>query len=956
MTDSTEPLQQSQGVFALASGAYSSNSVNYLPGGTYNIWAQYGGDANNAMSTSTPPLQITVTPETPGMDFNLFNAALGQYYTSASNPGTQVDYGSQLMVSALVGPASQVSYLQSCDVLGTNCSQLGAFTTPTGTVTFKDTGNPINTAVMNAEGDAEYNAAFAVGSHSVTATYNGDQSYNAYTPPSPITFTVIKDTPEFLVGASNTNSAGQIVNGQPTVLNLIVENGAQYNVNSTNGSVAPVPVLPPTGTVTLSSTPAGISGTTALSASVDPADYAQAGIGTITLSPSLQATQYNVNFTYSGDNNYAGGTAQGTITVVQGSGLTPSGITASVSGVISPNSTITVSGAVTGSGTTAPTGGVVFVSFGYDLGVVPLTPGSGDVSTFTATLSSQDIFQGANFLTLQYTGDSHYAPSEYTLNGGSPIANPLADFSLIPNTTIVPVSISTGANSGQDIINVSSVNGFNGTVNLTCSATSPLTCSVAPSPTVSAGNASTSTLTVNVPASTPSGNYNVLVTGKDANTGEFIHTLAITAAVSGGSPAITLTNSGNITVVQGATTGNTSTITVTPSGGFTGNVNLTCTVASPAGASNPVTCSTSNFNPSPVDITSTGFVTSALTVNTTSTTTGGTYVITVVGTAGTLTSATDVTVNVLLPQDFSLSKSGDITTTQGATTGNTSTIGVTPLGGFSNTVNLTCAVTTAPAGAANPLICGASNLNPTLLNLPATTTSVLTASTTATTTTGAYVVTVTATSGPITHTQMVNVTVSTAAASTYAVSATSPSGSISPGGSATSTVTVTGSGGYAGSVTLTCSLTSGPTNQSGDAPTCSITMGSPVSLTASNTSGQVTATVTTTAATADLVYPKVGNGKGWLGAGSGALLAVLIFFGIPARRRSWRSMLGIMVAMAAFGVLSSCGGGSGGSGGGGGTGPSNPGTTAGTYTFTVTSSSTNPVTPAPNGTFTVSVN
>ncbi len=314
MTDSTEPFQQSQGVFSLTSGSYSSSTVNYLPGGTYHIWGQYGGDSNNAMSTSTPPIQITVTPETPGMDFNLFNAALGQYYTSTSNPGTQVDYGTQLMISALVAPASQINYLQSCDVLGTNCSQLGAFTTPTGTVTFKDTGNPINTAIMNAEGDAEYNAAFAVGSHSVTATYNGDQSYNAYTPPSPIAFTVIKDTPEFLVGASNTNSAGQIVNGQPTVLNLIVENGAQYNVNSTNGSVAPVPVLPPTGTVTLSSTPAGISGTMALSASVDPADFAQAGIGTITLSPSLQATQYNVNFTYSGDNNYVGGTAQGTIT------------------------------------------------------------------------------------------------------------------------------------------------------------------------------------------------------------------------------------------------------------------------------------------------------------------------------------------------------------------------------------------------------------------------------------------------------------------------------------------------------------------------------------------------------------------------------------------------------------------------------------------------------------------
>ena len=47
MTSSTEPLEQGQGVFPLSSGAYSSSTVNYLPGGTYNIWTQYGGDSSN---------------------------------------------------------------------------------------------------------------------------------------------------------------------------------------------------------------------------------------------------------------------------------------------------------------------------------------------------------------------------------------------------------------------------------------------------------------------------------------------------------------------------------------------------------------------------------------------------------------------------------------------------------------------------------------------------------------------------------------------------------------------------------------------------------------------------------------------------------------------------------------------------------------------------------------------
>jgi subtilase family serine protease len=968
VTDSTEPVNQGLTFFPLTSGAYSNATVNYLPGGTYHIWGQYSGDSNNKMSTSTPPIQITVTPETPGVDLNLFNVALKEHFTSASNPGTQVDYGSQLMLSALVAPASLVGPLENCVIANTGCSSLAAFTTPTGTVTFTDNGTAINTAVMNAEDDAEYNAPFSIGAHSVSATYNGDPSYNKVTASSPIAFTVVKDSPTFFFGVSNENANGQIIAGQPTVFNIIVENTAQYNVaNSTGGnSIAPVPVAPPTGTVTLSSSPAGFTGTATLSAGLDPTDGAQAGIGVVTLS-SLSPGNYTLSINYSGDGNYVGGlvsTGAGAIQVIAGSGLTASVTNASIVGSISPNSTITVNGTVTGSGVTAPTGGVIFFSSGFNLGEVALTPAAGDVSTFSATLSSQDILPGSNFITLQYTGDSHYAPSEFNLSSGGPLANPKSDFTLVPNTTIVPVSISAGANSSTDTVNLASVNGFNGNVTLTCAvittAAPPLTCSVASPIALSNGSSTTATLTINVPASTPSGNYNVLVTGKDANTGEFIHTLAITAAVTGGSPAITLTNSGNITVIQGATTGNTSTITVTPSGGFTGNVNLTCSVVSPVGASNPVTCGASNFSPNPVDITGTGFLTSTLTVNTTATTTEGTYVITVVGTSGSVTSATDVTVTVNLPQDFSLIPSGAISVIAGATTGNTSTIQVVPLGGFTGSVNLTCAIAPSNPGVSPPtctvgspaVITSAQNVNETI-----------TVTSTTSTTQGPYNLTVTGTAGTDVHTTEIGLAILAPAASTYTVSATSPSGAVSPGSNATSTITVAGSGGYTGSVTLSCSMTSGPSNQSGDAPGCSITSGSPVALSAGTTSGQATATVTTTAATsANLTYPKVGSGKGWpnsrFAASSGTALAVLIFFfGIPSRRRSWRNLLGIIVAMAVIGVLSSCGGSGGGGGGGGGGGNTNPGTAAGTYTFTVTSSGNPSVTPAPtNPTFTVSVN
>ncbi len=71
-----------------------------------------------------------------------------------------------------------------------------------------------------------------------------------------------------------------------------------------------------------------------------------------------------------------------------------------------------------------------------------------------------------------------------------------------------------------------------------------------------------------------------------------------------------------VSVTPGATTGNTSTITVTPSGGFTGSVTLTAAVtSSPAGAQDPPTLSFGST--SPVSITSASAGTATLTIATT---------------------------------------------------------------------------------------------------------------------------------------------------------------------------------------------------------------------------------------------------------------------------------------------------------------------------------------------------
>ena len=188
---------------------------------------------------------------------------------------------------------------------------------------------------------------------------------------------------------------------------------------------------------------------------------------------------------------------------------------------------------------------------------------------------------------------------------------------------------------------------------------------------------------------------------------------------------------------------------------------------------------------------------------------------------------------------------------------------------------------------------------------------------------------------------------------TFTLSAVAPA-AVASGSSTNLSVTVTGGGSYIGAVSLTCSLTGYPSGATtADLPTC--TGGQTVTLNPASgaTAAAVNFQVNTTAPnSSELVMPKLGKGRGW--ADGGAVLAFLVFLGIPAKRRSWQSMLGVLVAMVAMVGMAGCVN----------TvttrsetpAPENSGTTAGSYTFTVTAISSPSVTPAPTTTFTVIVN
>lgn len=616
MTDSPEPLNASETYFTLSNGSFNSGSVSYMPGGTYNVWGQYSGDGTNGPSTSQKT-QITVNPESSEIFFNVLDSLTTTTgYTAIGSGTSNIPYGTQLILSAQPVPSSQYSAYVAC-VTGTSTT-CPNFTYPTGTVAFADNGSTINTAQVNAEGDAEFNGAFAPGAHSIVGNYSGDKSYNASSS-SAFTFSVVKATPGIVVSASNAQNSTAYVGGQPTIVNIQVENTSNLAGLTQYGIASTGPVAAPTGNVTVTVSPA-ISGspfTVPLSAAVDPNYLGAEGVGTVTIPAPSTTTTYTVTVSYSGDTNYnAVSGSQSTVTInPPSSTLLASTTTASLSGSISPNSSITITGSITGqSGHPAPTGSLIIFSSGYSLGSLTLSPpASGDVTSFSLTLNSANLPQGANYITLQYSGDANYAVSATNLST-EPINNPLADFSMVPNSVNIPV---TAGSSGTDTIQLYSVNGFGGTsgdtVTFTCTGPSGITCSATPSSyNFTANGSSTTSVSVTVPSGTTNGNYTIQLLGTDS-TGEFIHTLGLTVIVTGSttvSPTFALSNSGNVTVTEGSS--GTSTISVTPSNGFTGNVALACSSSN----STNVSCS---LSPTTAAVSGTTAVTSTLTVTTTST-------------------------------------------------------------------------------------------------------------------------------------------------------------------------------------------------------------------------------------------------------------------------------------------------------------------------------------------------
>ena len=373
-------------------------------------------------------------------------------------------------------------------------------------------------------------------------------------------------------------------------------------------------------------------------------------------------------------------------------------------------------------------------------------------------------------------------------------------------------------------------------------------------------------------------------------------------------PSFALTNSGPVTATAGSS--GIATLTITPSGGFTGQVSFACEASgSPMG----LTCSAPTAT-----VTGASAATSTLTVTTTATTPVGNH--TAMATAsdtatGKITASTNISITVNTAPSFTLTASpASVSVIRDSSA--TSTITVTDVGGFTGSITLTASG--LPSGVTATSVAG---------SVAGTQILTFSASNSATITTTPVTVTITGTSGMLTASTSIALAV-TAAPGFMAGSDGTSAITVTQGSKATGTISIVGTNGFAGTVTVTCQVTTAMTTVN-DKPSCSMNPGSVnISGVAAQTS---TLTVTTTAASSatnqleKLFWPLSG----------GTALALVMFLGVPKWRRNWLTMVGILLLVISVPLLG-CGGQQTNPGGGG---SGDTGTTSGAYTVTVTGTS-----------------
>ncbi len=355
--------------------------------GSHTIRASYDGDANFNPSAVTPAVTETIN-----------QAQSSVTLTSLASPSV---FGQAAVVATVtaVAPATGV---------------------PTGTVTFTIDGTQtVGPLALDAAGKATIpGLALAVGTHTISATYNGDPNFG---------------------GTTTTTSLSQVVNKAPTATALsVVPATVVYSQNVVLTATVTVPVPgagTPTGTVTFAVD--GVAQGSAVSIS-------GSGVASVTLSALAVGTR-SITATYNGDGSFATSVSTASSETVNKAdsatalrtSLTPSPI----------GSPVTLTATVTprSPATATPGGQVNFLEGSTVLGSG--TVGAGGVATLSFTFTG-----GTHTVTAVYVGDGNFNTST---------SSSITQVVTKANTTTTVISSKAMAIVGRDVtftITVASTN------------------------------------------------------------------------------------------------------------------------------------------------------------------------------------------------------------------------------------------------------------------------------------------------------------------------------------------------------------------------------------------------------------------------------------------------------------------------------------------------------------------
>jgi subtilase family serine protease len=444
--------------FTLKGGGSVSATTNLLPGGTnYKVFAHYAGDGSYGGSYSSP-ITVNVAKE------NSKVYLPGVLLAGGSGETTTVTYGQQYWVRLDV----QNSQGAFC-----NPPPSGEIACPTGNVTITDNGNPFGpgTYTLNSAGYLEtVNQAVELtgGTHTLSAQYSGDNSYNAST--TPVVITVNK----YVTGLAAPAAQGTLTT-QPVTLSTTVNNGnvAFYSA-------------PPSGQVTFYSNGTVVPGTVTYNTNYG---FLNAFLTANFPNPGT----YALTATYSGDGNYTASTSPATSLHVTFPppvvSLNPSTQTVSDGAAASLTALVDTSNT-----TTAPTGTVSFISQ-LTGGPIAGTPTYTQTTDASGNKEMQAVLSynpgSSDTVSANYTGDSNYPSGS---SGSVQVIVSGSDFIFALNPNSVSVTPGQG-------ITLSIPVGFQSTTSAVSFSASPCsglpaesTCSVSPS---SVTSNSTVVLTVN---------------------------------------------------------------------------------------------------------------------------------------------------------------------------------------------------------------------------------------------------------------------------------------------------------------------------------------------------------------------------------------------------------------------------------------------------------------------------